>query len=43
MAVADGDGLENSDLFASTPEGQVHSFANPISAMSKAAQHIQKC
>ena len=42
VAVAEGDGgLENSgDMLASTPKEQVHSFADPISAMGKAVQII---
>ena len=35
-AVADGDGLEQVDESATTPEGrQIHAFADPISAMGK--------
>ena len=35
--MADGDGLENVDESATTPEGrQIHAFTDPISAMGKA-------
>ena len=38
-AVVDGDSLESSGFLAGTPEAQLHSFADPISAMGKIKIH----
>ena len=35
--MADSDGVETSDESTSTPQGQVHAFMDPISAIGKAS------